>query len=62
MGPQLPDWIIDFPHPGCLYGNVRETIQASLGGPSKNIRRRILFGNAAELYKIKAPTSATTRV
>jgi len=45
----------DYPHPICLYGNVREKIDAALSGHPTEIQRRILFGNAAALYGINAP-------
>jgi len=45
----------DFPHPTCLYGNVREQIDASLAAASPEARRRILWSNAAELYGIDEP-------
>ncbi len=43
----------DFPHPGCLYGNVTETIEANLSSQPAEVRHRLLFKNAAELYGIK---------
>lgn len=43
----------DFPHPGCLYGNVAETVEASLGRQPEEVRRRLLFQNTSDLYKIK---------
>ncbi len=45
----------DYPHPVCLYGNVRETIDAGLRNQSESVRRKLLFDNAAKLYKIEAP-------
>jgi hypothetical protein len=48
----------DFPHPTCLYGNVRERIEASLGSVSESVRRKILWDNAADLYGIGAPVTA----
>jgi len=45
----------DFPHPTCLYGNVRERIDASLAGAPEDARQRILWENAAALYRIEAP-------
>jgi predicted TIM-barrel fold metal-dependent hydrolase len=42
----------DFPHVTCLYGNVDESIEAGIGGKSAAVQRRILFDNAAELYKV----------
>jgi predicted TIM-barrel fold metal-dependent hydrolase len=50
----------DFPHPTCLYGNVREQIDASLSAASSDARRRILWENAAALYGIEAPTAVLT--
>ena len=45
----------DYPHPVCLYGNVREKIEAGLRGASSVRRRKLLFDNAAQLYKVEAP-------
>jgi predicted TIM-barrel fold metal-dependent hydrolase len=46
----------DYPHPICLYGSqVREKIDAALGNLEKEVRDRVLFGNAAELYGVEAP-------
>jgi predicted TIM-barrel fold metal-dependent hydrolase len=45
----------DFPHPTCLYGNVHEKIAASLAGATEEQRRRILWENAAELYRVERP-------
>jgi predicted TIM-barrel fold metal-dependent hydrolase len=45
----------DFPHPICLYGNVREKIDAGLAGQDAGTRRRLLFDNAAALYRVAAP-------
>ena len=45
----------DYPHPVCLYGNVREKIEASLAGKSETTRRKLLFDNAARLYKVDPP-------
>jgi predicted TIM-barrel fold metal-dependent hydrolase len=45
----------DYPHPVCLYGNVREKIDASLAGQPDRIRRKLLFDNAARLYEIAPP-------
>src|SRR5207247_624418 len=51
----------DFPHPACLYNNVRETISAGLDGLPAGIRHRILWGNAADLYDVEAPVPAAAR-
>lgn len=48
----------DFPHPTCLYGNVRERIDASLSSVPDAVRQAILWDNAAELYKIAVPDVA----
>lgn len=45
----------DFPHPTCLYGNVRERIEASLGDAPQDVRDQILWRNAAELYRLPLP-------
>ena len=45
----------DFPHPTCLYGNVREQVDTSLAAASADTRRKILWANAAELYGIDEP-------
>jgi uncharacterized protein len=45
----------DFPHPTCLYGNVHEKIEAGLAHASAEDRRKILWGNAADLYRIADP-------
>lgn len=48
----------DFPHPSCLYGNIRETIEAGLGKATEEVRRKVLWQNAAELYGIEMPVAA----
>ncbi len=45
----------DYPHPVCLYGNVREKIDGGLGSVSEEARRKVLFENAAKLYGIEEP-------
>jgi uncharacterized protein len=45
----------DFPHPTCLFGNVRERIDVSLANASPSDREKILWGNAARLYGIEKP-------
>jgi predicted TIM-barrel fold metal-dependent hydrolase len=42
----------DFPHPTCLFGNIEETIEQGLAGQPEAVRRKILFENAARLYRI----------
>jgi predicted TIM-barrel fold metal-dependent hydrolase len=48
----------DYPHPVCLYGNVREKVDAALGEVSVEARRKVLFENAAKLYNIDPPDVA----
>lgn len=45
----------DYPHPVCLFGNVREKIDAGLKGSSPVVRDKLLWRNAAELYRIDTP-------
>jgi predicted TIM-barrel fold metal-dependent hydrolase len=45
----------DYPHPVCLYGNVREQIDTAFGGLDRATQRRILWDNAAELYRVAPP-------
>jgi len=49
----------DYPHPICLYGNVRDKIDAALSGHPPEIQHKILFGNAASLYDVDAPDRPT---
>jgi predicted TIM-barrel fold metal-dependent hydrolase len=51
----------DFPHPTCLYGNVHEKIESSLAGATEEQRRRILWENAAELYRVELPGPVRAR-
>jgi len=48
----------DYPHPVCLYGNVREKIDRALGDATPEARRKVLFENAARLYKVAEPDVA----
>jgi predicted TIM-barrel fold metal-dependent hydrolase len=45
----------DFPHPICLHGDVRGTIDAGLADATPEQRRKILWENAAELYRVEVP-------
>ncbi len=45
----------DYPHPVCLFGNVREKIDAAWGDHPPDIQHQVLFGNAAELYQVPEP-------
>ena len=58
IGPDNILFETDYPHPVCLYGNVREKIDAALGGLSREAQRKVLFENAAKLYKIDEPDVA----
>jgi uncharacterized protein len=46
----------DFPHNACLYGNIRETIEANWGDAPAQVRDKILWDNAAKLYAIAKPS------
>ncbi len=49
----------DFPHPTSLYaGDVRTRIDGALGRHSEEIRRKVLWDNAAALYQVEAPSPA----
>jgi predicted TIM-barrel fold metal-dependent hydrolase len=49
----------DFPHPTSLYGDeVQERIDTGLGDSDEDTRRKILWGNAQQLYKVDEPTAA----
>jgi len=45
----------DFPHPTCLYPNVREQIQDSLGGLERSVQRKVLYETAAKVYNLPLP-------
>jgi predicted TIM-barrel fold metal-dependent hydrolase len=45
----------DFPHPQCLYPDVRGKVEETLGGFSADVQRKVLFENAARLYGIEVP-------
>jgi len=45
----------DYPHPVCLYGDVRERIDSGLANATAENRRKLLFDNAARLYNIDGP-------
>ena len=52
----------DYPHPICLYGNVREKIDAGLATQPPDVRRKILWENAAALYRVDAPSMEAAAV
>lgn len=45
----------DFPHPTCLYPNVKEQVQATLGGLERNVQRKVLYETAAKVYNLLSP-------
>ena len=57
VGPERLLFETDYPHPICLYGNVREKIEAGLAGQPDDVRRQILWDNAAALYRVAAVES-----
>jgi predicted TIM-barrel fold metal-dependent hydrolase len=42
----------DFPHPTCLYPNPLQTVEAKMATLSPEVRRKILGGNAKQLYRL----------
>jgi uncharacterized protein len=46
----------DVPHPTCLYPGARDRFAQALGHLDRNVIKRILFDNAAELYGVKDPS------
>jgi predicted TIM-barrel fold metal-dependent hydrolase len=49
----------DYPHPICLYGDeVREKIDAAFADQPAEVRKKVLFDNAAELYGVAPPDHA----
>jgi predicted TIM-barrel fold metal-dependent hydrolase len=48
----------DYPHPVCLFGNVREKIDAGLRDAKPEHRSKLLFDNAARLYHVDRPSRA----
>ena len=45
----------DYPHPICLFGNVREKIDAGLAGQPPDVRHKLLWENSARLYDVAEP-------
>jgi uncharacterized protein len=45
----------DFPHPTCLYPNVREQIQDSLAGLERSVQRKVLYETAMKVYNLPSP-------
>ena len=42
----------DFPHPTCLYPEVRGHVEASLGDLSETTQRKILYVTASRVYNL----------
>lgn len=49
----------DFPHPTCLHGDAVPKAVALLDDLPDEIRAKILYENAAKLYKVDVPTTAS---
>lgn len=47
----------DFPHPTCLHGDAVPSAVANLDGLPEDVRRKILYENAAKLYKVPLPAT-----
>jgi predicted TIM-barrel fold metal-dependent hydrolase len=45
----------DYPHPVCLYGNVRSKIRGGLAEQPDAVAHQLLWSNAAALYGVSAP-------
>ena len=45
----------DFPHPTCLYPNVREHLDEALAGLSLQAQRKVRYENAARVYQLPLP-------
>jgi predicted TIM-barrel fold metal-dependent hydrolase len=45
----------DIPHPTCLFPGARHRFAQALGNLDRDVVKRILFDNAAELYGVKNP-------
>jgi len=45
----------DYPHPVCLYGNVRSKIRGGLADQPDAVAHQLLWANAASLYGVSAP-------
>ncbi len=42
----------DFPHPTCLYPEVRKVVNESLDGQPERVQRKVLYETAARLYGV----------
>jgi predicted TIM-barrel fold metal-dependent hydrolase len=48
----------DFPHPTCLYDDLDAKLERSLRNVDDATRRKLLWDNAAALYRIESPVAA----
>jgi uncharacterized protein len=55
IGPDNILFETDYPHPICLFGNVREKIEAGLADQPADVRRKLLWENSAQLYQVAEP-------
>ena len=49
----------DFPHPTCLYPEIREQVQSSLAGFDRSLQRKVLYETAARVYNLPLPITST---
>jgi uncharacterized protein len=45
----------DFPHPTCLYGDVRPRLDETFAGVDDGIRHKLVWDNAVSLYRLEVP-------
>jgi predicted TIM-barrel fold metal-dependent hydrolase len=55
LGPGRLLFETDYPHPVCLWGNVRQKIDTALDGQPDAVRQKVLWENAATLYSVERP-------
>jgi predicted TIM-barrel fold metal-dependent hydrolase len=55
IGPENILFETDYPHPTCLFGNIREKVDVAYGEMDPATARRILYDNTAELYGVGQP-------
>ncbi|MDC3202992.1 amidohydrolase, partial [Gammaproteobacteria bacterium] len=49
----------DFPHPTSLFGSeISDRISEGLGDCAPEVKEKILWGNAAKLYRVEVPVGA----
>lgn len=46
----------DFPHPTCLYGGLDRRLEQTFAGVDDQIRQRLLWQNAVDLYHLDEPS------